>query len=73
MLQESREIIGVEEAATRLAVALADAARNAHALADAAPQVSDQMRRASLSLVRAARAVTAAVEVLAGGERGAVH
>ena len=72
-INQTAEVLPVGEAVVRLAVALADAAKNARALANACPAASVELRRASLSLVHAARDVTAAIEVLAGGRAGEIH
>ena len=73
-MERTTEVVPAEEAIVRLAVALTDAAKNAHALANACPEASNELRRAALCLVHAARAVTDAVEVLTdGGGSGEVH
>ena len=72
MYKTTAEVVTAEDAVVRLAVALADAAKNAHALAHACPEASAELRRASLSLVHAARDVTAAADVITGG-KGKVH
>ena len=73
-MERTTEVVPAEEAIVRLAVALTDAAKNAHALAHAFPEASDELRRASLCLVHAARAVTDAAEVMTdGGVSGKVH
>ena len=66
MLKQTRETVGLSEAGVRLAVALADAAENAGALARVAPEARRELRLAGLHLVAASRAVTEAVEVLSG-------
>ena len=57
-MERTTEVVPAEEAIVRLAVALTAAAKNARALAHAFPEASDELRRASLCLVHAARAVT---------------
>ena len=73
MFTETREVVPPAEAAIRLARALTDSAHSARALAHAYPEVGDEMRRASLSLVHAARDVVAAVEVLSGDRTGSTE
>ena len=71
MLKRTIESVDVSEAGLRLAVGVADAAQNAGELARVCPEAAPELRRSRAHLIEASRAVTEAVELLAGDRQPA--